>query len=207
MNAASTVAALYVDEAGVYSGLEGVEVWGGSRDARLYSGPYPVVAHPPCNKWSPLAWINQGRLPGYVVGDDGGCFQAALEAVEFFGGVLEHPAQTIAWRRHDLPRPDRGHWCGTFRGGWVTEVDQGTYGHRARKRTWLYYVGPEPPDLDWTPAVSDVIVSGFLHRKGTDESRRVRPAEASRTPEAFRDVLLQMARSAAVSLSVRGGRA
>jgi hypothetical protein len=36
--------------------------------------------------------------------------------------------------------------------------------------------------------------TGFLHRKGTDESRRVRPKEASATPPAFRDVLLAMAR-------------
>ena len=31
-----TVAALYVDGAGVYAGLEGVEVWDEARDARLY---------------------------------------------------------------------------------------------------------------------------------------------------------------------------
>jgi hypothetical protein len=45
-----------------------------------------------------------------------------------------------------------------------------------------------------------VIVSGFTHQpKGGHvacEQRRVRPKEASRTPVAFRDVLLDMARSA-----------
>jgi hypothetical protein len=83
------------------------------------------------------------------------------------------------------------------RPGWATEVDQGRYGHRARKRTWLYYVGDvTPPRLDWGEAKSDVIVSGFLHGKGTDESRRVRPREASATPPAFRDLLLDMARTA-----------
>jgi hypothetical protein len=45
------IAALYVEERGVYSGLEGVDVWGVSRDARRYAGPYPVVAHPPCERW------------------------------------------------------------------------------------------------------------------------------------------------------------
>jgi hypothetical protein len=191
------IAALYVDPAGVYAGLEGVEVWDEQRDARLYDGPWPVVAHPPCNKWSPLAYINQTRLEDYRVGDDGGCFVCALEAVERFGGVLEHPAESAAWRHYNLPRPMRHGWRkDLFSPGWTTEVDQGSYGHRARKRTWLYYVGGEPPELDWRAADSDVIVSGFLHHAGTDESRRVRPREASATPERFRDLLIEMARGA-----------
>ena len=192
-----TVAALYVDPAGVYAGLDDVELWDEQRDARTYNGPWPVVAHPPCNKWSPLAYINQSRLQDYRVGDDGGCFHAALSALRLFGGVLEHPAESVAWAFFYLPRPQRDHWQATIHGGWVTEVDQGAYGHRARKRTWLYYVGDEaPPELDWREAESDAIVSGFLHHAGTDESRRVRPREASSTPPAFRDVLVGMARLA-----------
>ena len=69
---APSVAALYVDSDGVYSGLDGVEIWDEARDARLYTGPWPVVAHPPCHKWSPLAYINRRRLPDYMIGDDGG---------------------------------------------------------------------------------------------------------------------------------------
>jgi hypothetical protein len=52
-----TIAALYVDPNGAYVNLPGVEVWDEARDARTYAGPWPVVAHPPCNKWErePLA--------------------------------------------------------------------------------------------------------------------------------------------------------
>jgi hypothetical protein len=64
------VAALYVDSArGAYVGLPGVDVWGWAtrdgqqidafaehRDARLYAGPYPVVAHPPCGPWGRFRW-------------------------------------------------------------------------------------------------------------------------------------------------------
>ncbi len=196
----AAVAALYVETGGTYYGIDGVDPWDEQRDARLYDGPHPVVAHPPCNKWSPLAYINQRRLDGYRIGDDGGCFKAALESVRKFGGVLEHPALSIAWRSFGLLRPSRNGWSLSMDGGWVTEVDQGTYGHRARKRTWLYYVGPDPAPLDWSVSDSKVIVSGFLHGAGTDESRRVRPKEASRTPTAFRDELLSLARcSVAVS--------
>lgn len=188
-----TVAALFVDPQGAYANLLGVDLWDEARDARLYPGPWPVVAHPPCNKWSPLAYINQRRLPGYFIGDDGGCFEAALLAVRRFGGLLEHPALSLAWKRYDLPRPSRGSWQAAPPGRWVTEVDQGTYGHRARKRTWLYVQGAEPAPLDWTAHVSEVCVSGFLHRTGTNEARRVRPKEAAATPPAFRDLLLAIA--------------
>jgi hypothetical protein len=197
-----TVAALFVETGGCYFGLPGVDPWDEARDARRYAGPFPVVAHPPCNKWSPLAYINQKRIPGYKLGDDGGCFEAAVYNVRAHGGVLEHPAGSLAWKHFGLPKPKRGEWTAEddWYDGWVTEVDQGRYGHRARKRTWLYAVTPDvPPDLDWEPAVSDVIVSGFTHQpKGKHvavEHRRVRPKEASRTPPAFRDVLLAMARS------------
>lgn len=199
----ATVAALYVDPRGVYADLPGIEVWDEARDARLYAGPWPVVAHPPCNKWSPLAYINQRRLPDYHLGDDGGCFAAALSAVQTFSGVLEHPRSSVAWATHGLPRALRGSWQAFTLDGsiaWATVADQGTYGHRAQKATQLVYVGNgEPAALDWRESPSRVVVSGFLHRTGTDESRRVRPREAASTPPPFRDVLLAIARSAATT--------
>ena len=46
-----TVAALYVQTRGVYYGVDGVDAWGlPDRDAREYAGPWPVVAHPPCER-------------------------------------------------------------------------------------------------------------------------------------------------------------
>jgi hypothetical protein len=189
-----TVAALFVDAHGVYASVDGVDAWDIERDARRYAGPWPVVAHPPCNKWSPLAYINRRRLPDYRIGDDGGCFASALRAVRVWGGVLEHPAHSLAWRAFQLTRPRRGAWSLPDEyGGCVTELDQGVYGHRARKRTWLYAVGASVP-LDWRVADSDVVVSGFLHRTGPNESRRVRPREAASTPPAFRDALVDIAR-------------
>src|SRR5207247_755620 len=87
------IAALYVETGGAYFGLPDVEPWDAARDARNYPGPWPVVAHPPCGRWSLM-----GLCRGYYDGDDGGCFEAALDAVRKFGGVLEHPAHTLAWR-------------------------------------------------------------------------------------------------------------
>ncbi len=190
-----TVAALYVDPKGVYSGLEGVEVWDEARDARLYAGPWPVVAHPPCARWCMLASVNEARW-GTPIGDDGGCFWHALDRVRRFGGVLEHPAYSLAWREFDLPWPKRGVWTQTFFDeGYVTEVSQVAYGHSSRKRTWLYYVGPEPPMLDWSEPPHRTVVGAGVN---TGQSAGQPRDDASlHTPPAFRDVLLEMARSAA----------
>lgn len=196
------VAALYVETGGPYFGLDGVDPWDGARfpllgksyDARDYDGPWPVVAHPPCNRWCQMANVNQARY-GQRVGDDGGCFEAALAAVRRWGGVLEHPAYSMAWPAYDLPRPARGAWQREAGGlGWVTECSQSAYGHRARKRTWLYYVGPQPPPLNWSDDAGSAWVSWGDHRTYPDVPR-LSKREAKATPEPFRDLLLSLARS------------
>lgn len=190
------IAALFVAADGPYAGLPGVDVWDAARDARLYDGPYPVVAHPPCDRWCQMAPVNQVRY-GHRVGDDGGCFEAALRAVRTWGGVLEHPALTLAWRAFGLPRPSpAGGWHRTLCGGWVAHVEQRHYGHRARKATWLYAYGFAPPPLTWGrgPAPEAWISAdrprAELAARGIGQlSKR----EAKATPIAFRDVLLSMA--------------
>ena len=190
----AVIAALYVEPGGVYYGIDGVDPWDVERDARLYAGPWPVVAHPPCSRWCQLASVNEARY-GQKIGDDGGCFAAALEAVRTWGGVLEHPAYTIAWERFDLPRPVSGAWTRELFGhGWVTEVAQSDYGHRARKRTWLYAVGTDLPALDWSDSPGDAWVSWGDHDKYPDHAR-LGKREAKATPIAFRDLLIDMARS------------
>jgi hypothetical protein len=184
----AVVAALYVQRDGVYANLPGVEIWDESRDARRYAGPWPVVAHPPCTRWSLM-----GLCRGYYDGDDDGCFEQALAAVRRFGGVLEHPAHTLAWKAFQLPRPAAAGWAGSlFDDGCACEVDQRHYGHEARKPTWLYCYGTATPALRWgraAPGAKTVGRSWGQHR--SDRGR-------SRTPPPFRDVLLGMARSAYV---------
>lgn len=195
-----TIAALYVQRGGSYYGLEGVDPWDEERDARLYPGPHPVVAHPPCSRWCRLAGLVQARW-GHKRGDDGGCFAAALAAVRRWGGVLEHPAYSDAWAAHDLLPPVRGGgWTvADFEGGWTCHVEQGHYGHPAKKATWLYAVGCELPSLDWRTSLdveSKALVSWCGNRVRSGESRpRVGKASASKTPEAFREILIAMARS------------
>lgn len=181
----TTVAALFVDPKGVYSGLPDVDVWDEARDARLYAGPWPVVAHPPCARWSLM-----GQCRGYRDGKDEGCFKAALDAVRTYGGVLEHPAHTLAWKVYALPSPAYG-WqmIPDEHDGFSICVDQRWYGHEANKPTWLYVVGCDLPPLIAGRAPKGSRTVGRSWGGGREIQR-------SATPPAFRDVLLAMARSA-----------
>jgi hypothetical protein len=206
----NTVAALYVETDGAYFGLPGVDPWDEARDARKYAGPHPVVAHPPCQRWGKLwagqpLWIKKtGERK--TKGDDGGCFSAALSSVRACGGVLEHPFGSHAWAHFGLSLPPRtGGWVKADDYGWTCCVEQGRYGHYARKPTLLYAVRADLPALDWgtsAPVFPQWAVDKYGIEKckkagelafnggGTNSSPRIH------TPPAFRDLLLSIARSA-----------
>jgi hypothetical protein len=195
------VAALFVDPSGVYSGASDVDVWPESRDARSYAGPHPVVAHPPCSRWCRLAGLVEARW-GHRRGDDGGCFASALASVRRWGGVLEHPAYSDAWAAHDLAAPPTGceGWVNAdFQGGWTCYVEQGRYGHAAKKATWLYARGVALPLLRWgvQPNGSGAaLVSWCGNHVSTEKKRpRIGKKAAAATPPAFAEALLSIARS------------
>lgn len=192
----ATVAALFVEAGGVYYDAADVECWSAADDARCYSGLLPVVAHPPCARWCQLASVNLQRY-GHAIGDDGGCFEAALAAVRRCGGVLEHPAYSVAWSRFGLPVPARGGWTQAFGDDGVsTEISQVAYGCEARKRTWLYAVGVEPRSLDWRDLAGTLVIGGPGLRSGGMAGRgRLETGHSSRTPIPLRDELLGLARS------------
>jgi hypothetical protein len=194
------IAALYVQKGGVYYGLPDVDPWDEARDARKYAGPWPVVAHPPCSRWCRLAGLLEARW-GHKRGEDGGCFEAALHAVRTWGGVLEHPAYTDAFLAYGLPAPRLPGWQRAICGGWIAHVEQFHYGHPAKKATWLYAHGIDnPPSLNWrcTPDRESTAQVSWCgnHTSKFDKRPRVGKAAAARTPLAFRDLLLSIARSA-----------
>lgn len=190
------IAALYVETGGCYYGLPDVDPWDEPRDARLYAGPWPVVAHPPCARWGNFATWHGG-----TIGSDGGCFEAALAAVHRWGGVIEHPAGSRAWRHFNLPVPDCRGWRHDLFGARVCAVEQGHYGHPARKATWLYYIGNNPPDLLWGPSPQRLPARRYAERGYASAMRcgmcsNLSSTQRQRTPPAFRDVLLSIAATA-----------
>ena len=199
-----TVAVLYAYADGPYAGIDGVDVWDVARDARTYAGPHPVVAHPPCERWCRLAGLVEARW-GHKRGEDEGCFAHALACVRAFGGILEHPAYSDAWAAFGLPVPPRhGGWVRGICGGWACHVEQGRYGHKAKKATWLYAFGAELPVMRWGSDLdtnSKALVSwcGNHVSKCMEGRERVGKRAASETPAEMREVLLSVARSASGS--------
>jgi hypothetical protein len=203
------IAALYVETGGAYYDLAGVEPWDEARDARRYTGPHPVVAHPPCQRWGRF-WHGCPIKPHqFTLGDDGGCFAAALAAVRQFGGILEHPADSHAWAAFGLLRPPRsGGWImADDRGGWTCYVEQAHYGHAARKGTWLYACQCELPSLRWGRS-EQRLPAYAVERYGYAKARRIgvmaaiggknKTAIRNRTPEQFRDLLISIAQTSLI---------
>lgn len=206
------VSALFVETAGVYFGLNDVEPWDAQRDARRYTGPHPVIAHPPCKRWGRFFHGSTAKPHQFRVGEDQGCFAAAMTAVRNYGGVLEHPADSKAFAWFGLPTPIR-HEGWTARdafGGASCYVEQGHYGHLSRKGTWLYAVGTDLPALNWSKGEQRLHPIA-LERYGYEKARRIgmvamvggkdKERIRDRTPVPFRDVLLSIARTARTTLS------
>lgn len=117
MSNTRTVAALYIDPRGPYPTMNAcgcydrkapghvcvfssqVDCWDEERDARLYAGPYPVVAHPPCGPWSKLR-----HLCSVATLATADCGIRAVAQVRVWGGVLEHPEYSRLWSE-TFPEP------------------------------------------------------------------------------------------------------
>jgi hypothetical protein len=197
------IAALYVETDGCYFGLPDVDPWDEKRDARKYSGPFAVVAHPPCQRWGRFWHGSTMRPHQYNLGDDNGCFAAAFDAVNKWGGVIEHPADSHAWSYFGIMTPDRcGGWIKSGI-GWTCYVEQGWYGHQiSRKPTWLYCARVYPPTLRWGRGEQRLHPTA-IERHGYEKARRIgmmamvggkdKTKIRNATPLEFRDLLLSIA--------------
>jgi hypothetical protein len=208
MSSPFKVAALFVETTGCYAGHNHIDTWDIARDARNYVGPWPVVAHPPCERWGRY-WSGGPMLAGTPkakkLGDDAGCFKAALAAVRKYGGILEHPEASHAWSHFGLNKPPRcGGWVAAdWEGGWTCCVAQGHYGHAAQKLTWLYAKGVVLPMLRWGPCPNRTRLEDGYHSKAeraraikTGVCQRLSKRQRAATPIEFRNLLLSVAASA-----------
>jgi hypothetical protein len=192
-----TIAALFIDARGPYPKIPGIDPWDEARDALLYDGPHPVVSHPPCGAWSGLKHLSHGG------GKD--CGPVAVAQVRKWGGVLEQPETSKLWAYCGLPMP--GDPPDAY-GGFSILVEQVAWGHVARKRTLLYFVGIDPKFVESgirTGGVPTHWVSGGrnqIRKNGKAGGGAVPPGikvcskqQRNRTPVAFAEWLVSLARS------------
>lgn len=186
------VAALFVRHDSVYKLMPCVDSWDEQRNAMLYGGRLPVVAHPPCRLWSCMKHFSTApeseRQLAYF----------AVDAVRRCGGVLEHPRGSSLWREHGLPMPgETDRW-----GGYSVVVEQFWWGHKAEKKTLLYIVGCPQDQLPTMP-VRYGEPTHVIDRPGRTRKRArqlsagrkpwVTKAEREHTPPAFAAWLVELA--------------
>lgn len=161
------IAVLFVRKNSIYKTIAGVDAWDAVRDARLWLGGTPLVAHPPCAQWCRMSqWAHDKP-------DEKALSLHALDLVDRWGGVIEHPVTSRLW----------GHING--REGFLYTIDQQWFGHRAQKRTTLYVNGIKPAELPPIP---------YLMAEPTQPCQNMGKAERERTPPAFAEWLVDIAR-------------
>ncbi len=188
-----SVAVLFARGDSNYKKIAGCDVFDKDRDAMTYQGGKPVIAHPPCRGW--------GRLRGLANPEPGELRLAvfALDQVRDFGGVLEHPKDSLLWNFCEPPgRIDKF-------GGWLFPINQFDFGHRATKKTFLYIVGCKPKKIPEFPLLlgeaTHVCGAGGRRRDGSRLKKgnpgwrpEITKAEREHTPPMLCDWLVELAR-------------
>lgn len=180
-----SVAALFVRRDSVYKSL-GVDSWDADRNALLWPGGSPIIAHPPCRSW--------GQLSHMAKPEEGEKELAiwAIGLIRRWGGVLEHPRASKLWKELRLPL---GEERDEF-GGFTMSVDQSWWGHRARKTTLLYICGCERNEvpaipLNFTPPTH--VISSEIRKGQPGWKPRVTKREREATPSDFAKWLIELA--------------
>lgn len=186
------IAVLFARRDSIYKSMPGCDVWDIDRDARLWPGGCPIVAHPPCRAWGALKAFAKPRP------DEKDLARWAVAQVRQHGGVMEHPRYSSLWRDQGMSLGrDSDAW-----GGFTISVDQHWWAHKCAKPTWLYVVGVarrnlprvEIPFTQPTHCIDD-----GARFKGIDMALRMKPlpkSEREKTPPLFADWLCEIARRA-----------
>ena len=199
------IAVLYAMKTSGYYEVSNCDVWDEERDARKYNSTFPIIAHPPCQRWSVMWWGGPTAKKRYKLGDDHGCFRSALAFVRKYGGVIEHPMYTRAYQYFNIAKPPlHGGWRNADEyGGVVCQVNQRFYGHIGNKPTWLYAChatllpflqSQVRTDARYT-VIKRKVKPGGRWRKETTMSQQ----QNEYTPAAFKQVLIDIASSVEVT--------
>lgn len=184
---ADLITVLFVRSDSVYKNKKwNLDCYDQQRDARMFAGVGPVIAHPPCRTWGNLRTVAT-RAPE----DEHDLAPWAVDQVRRCGGVLEHPAGSNLFEH-----------CGCDADndvGFLLTVDQFHWGHRCAKPTRLYVVGCSLADVPAMPyregSPTHCITQGHGVRMGHPRFKsRVPQWEREATPPEFAVWLVELAR-------------
>ena len=157
--------ALYCRSDSPYKNRSHFDVYDKERNALTYKGPLPVVAHPPCRTWGKLKHMALRNVEnaGAIRHKEQQLALHALEQVYKWGGVLEHPRDSVIWK---LIQPHMDN-CQ------VLELNQYDYGHVASKPTnLLVYPKVKIPTMEMPklrPPRINVAAASINQREKTPE--------------------------------------
>lgn len=173
---------LFTQENSNYNKFEIFDCYDLQRNALSFSGRIPVIAHPPCRKFSKLrglstAPISEKKLAFF-----------ALSKVRQFGGILEHPRSSTLWLNGNFNLDGYVDSYGRF----LRSVDLSWFGFPARKNTMLYFCGIAPGQLPPFPislnAITHTISSSYKSEK-KEISKNMRSTTPLRMIEYFIEVM------------------
>lgn len=161
-----------------------VDCWDIKRNALNFAGKNAVIAHPPCRAWSRMRSFAK-PLPG-----EKELAFFSIDMVRKNGGVLEHPESSKLFPNY-LPVPGSK----DSYGGFTISIDQFWWGHKARKRTFLYIVDCEIKNLPLIPMRFDALeyCVGNSKRKSGHHLKEISQKERSATPLYFALWLIELA--------------
>ncbi len=176
------ITVLFCQEDSIYKSFPVCDVWDEKRNALNFNELIPIIAHPPCRKFSRM----RGLSTAPEVEKELAYF--AAHHIKKYGGILEHPAFSILWKEANLPNPGE---IDKF-GGFTLVISQFWFGHKADKLTWLYIVGLKEGDLPPIPfALGEPLFTCSLSHVERPAKPEIPKRERSATPRKFAEWLIE----------------
>lgn len=153
----------------------GADCYDKSRDALSFNKPVPVIAHPPCRRFSKMRGLT--KAPG----SEEEIAYHCLEHVQKYGGILEHPRSSLLWKKLTLHAGSNLTTCG----GMLISVNASWFGHPAEKKTCFYINGitqDKLPSMPYSLTVPTRTIGKSLTKHGRSPKKACTPGMNNHTP-------------------------
>lgn len=127
----------FVSKKSNYKNQQEFDCYDEDKNAFNYPPVKPAIYHPPCRLFSKLRYFSTAPASEKY------CALWSMYFVRVYGGIVEHPYDSLLWKMHNI---NQVNVIDEFGGFWLV-VDQHWFGFPTRKRTGLYIVGINPNEV------------------------------------------------------------